>query len=100
MTTAQKTIASVLASISMGLVATPTSAAGDCDAAAREMARAQAALSKATRDAIVRADAYARCMSSSGKCNAQKAAYDVALAAKTAALAALKAASAHKAACH
>lgn len=71
-------------------------AGDDCSAAKQALEQAQAALSKATRDADTRADAYGQCMAKGAGCEAQKAAYDKALAAKTRALAALKAASARQ----
>jgi hypothetical protein len=82
------------------VVAPPPASADDCTAASDALARAQAALSKATRDADTRADAYAQCMSAGGNCAPKKAAYDAAISAKAKALAALKAAAAQrKAAC-
>lgn len=80
--------------------ALPTASADDCGAASETLNRAQAALSKAMRDADTRADAYAQCMADGGNCGAKKAAYEAALAAKGRALAALKvAAEQRKAAC-
>ncbi|MEO7328990.1 MAG: hypothetical protein ABI193_10455, partial [Minicystis sp.] len=65
------------------------------------LTRAQAALSKAMRDADTRADAYAQCMAGGGNCATKKASFDTALAAKAKALAALKAAAEHrKTVCH
>ena len=79
----------------------PASAGDDCITASEALARAQAALSKATRDVDTRADAYAQCMAGGGSCATKKAAYDTALAAKTKAMAALRTATEHrKAVCH
>ena len=102
MTSATKLAGSVLAALCFGLFATASLASGPaCDAANRDMAAAQAQLSKATRDADTRADAYAQCMSKGGNCGSQKSAYDTALAAKNKAIAALKAATDRsKLACH
>lgn len=79
----------------------PAAAGDDCSGASEALSRAQAALSKATRDVDTRADAYAQCMAGGGNCATKKAAYDTALAAKTKAMAALRAATEHrKAVCH
>jgi hypothetical protein len=82
----------VLGASFFALPATVT-AGGDCDAAKQALDQAQQALSKATRDADTRADAYAQCMQASGGCEAKKAAYDAALAAKSKAAASYKTAS-------
>lgn len=102
MKTTNKILGSLLLGLVVALAALPSSAGGpDCDAANKELGQAQAALSKATRDADQSADAYAQCMSKGGNCASKKSAYDVALAAKAKAQAAMKAASSHvKTACN
>jgi hypothetical protein len=84
----------VLVLLGLGLsIAAPSIAAGpECQTAAAACDKAQQMLSKAMRDADTRADAYVTCTQRSGACAALKTAYDAALAAKTRAAAALKAA--------
>ena len=89
------------AALSLSSTSTGIAAGEDCAAASRALEQAQQQLSKATRDADTRADAYHRCMQKSGACAQQKAAYDAALSARSKASAAVKSAIARrKKACH
>jgi hypothetical protein len=71
-------------------VASASAAGPDCDAASRDLERAQQALSRAMRDSDTTAAAYVQCKEKSQPCTLQKAAYDAALLVKTRAQVALK----------
>lgn len=93
-------VAMVLGACLWAMAAT-AGAADDCDAARQALDQAQQTLSKATREADTRADAYAQCMQAGRGCDAKKAVYDAALQAKSRAAASFKAASSRRAsACH
>jgi hypothetical protein len=87
-----------MTAITLGLVTSPVSSStggSDCALANREVAEAQAFLSRASREAIVRADELALCKQRGGACVVQRRLYDAALVARHMAMDAMHAASAH-----
>lgn len=91
-----------LGSALVGALATfglPWSAlAGDleCAQASKQLEQAQAALSRATRDADTKGAAYAQCMQGGKACAPEKAAYGAAVAARSKAQAGYRAATSRR----